>query len=78
MCEFCCVHVHVCTSEHFDWEPRLCVYLIVTGKEMIVPGDNASMILTLGSEIPLELNQRFTLRDGVKTVGTGIITEIIA
>ena len=52
--------------------------MIVTGKEMIVPGDNASLILTLESEIPLELNQRFTLRDGVKTVGTGVITEIIA
>ena len=54
------------------------VNLIGTGKEMVMPGDDTSLILTLKSEIPLELNQRFTLREGTKTVGTGVVTEIIA
>ena len=54
------------------------VNLIDIGKEMVMPGDDASLILTLKSEMPLELNQRFTLREGTKTVGTGVVTEIIA
>ena len=45
---------------------------------MVMPGDDATLTLTLRSEIPLELNQRFTLREGHKTVGTGVVTEIIA
>ena len=52
--------------------------LMLTGKEMVMPGDDASLVLTLRSEIPLELNQRFTLREGSKTVGTGVVTEIVA
>ena len=51
---------------------------IHSGKEMVMPGDDAKLTLTLRSEIPLELNQRFTLREGHKTVGTGVVTEIIA
>ena len=57
---------------------RMNVNLIVTGTEMVMPGDDVSLILTLKSEMPLELNQRFSLRDGAMTVGTGVITEIIA
>ena len=57
---------------------RMIVNLIDIGKEMVMPGDDASLILTLKSEMPLELNQRFTLREGTKTVGTGVVTEIIA
>ena len=42
-----------------------------------MPGDDASLTLTMKSEIPLELNQRFTLREGHRTVGTGVVTEIL-
>ena len=52
--------------------------LMFAGKEMVMPGDDASLILTLRSEMPIELNQRFTLREGTKTVGTGVVTDIIA
>lgn len=55
-----------------------CHCIVFPGKEMVMPGDDASLILTLKAEMPLELNQRFTLREGAKTVGTGVITEIIA
>ena len=54
------------------------VICVAVGKEMVMPGDDVSLTLTLGMEIPLELNQRFTLREGQKTVGTGVVTEILA
>ena len=43
-----------------------------------MPGDNVSLTIMLGVEIPLEFNQQFTLREGNKTVGTGVVTEILA
>ena len=42
-----------------------------------MPGDDTPLTITIGFEIPLEVNQRFTLREGRMTVGTGVITEII-
>ena len=44
---------------------------------MLMPGDNAELTLTLISDIPLEVNQRFTMREGNRTIGTGVVTEII-
>ena len=44
---------------------------------MVMPGDDTSLILTLKKDLPLEVNQRFTLREGHMTVGTGVITEIV-
>ena len=44
---------------------------------MVMPGDDTSLMIKIGNELPLEVNQRFTLREGSKTVGTGVITEII-
>lgn len=49
----------------------------VTDKEMVMPGDDTALTLTLKNDIPLEMNQRFTLREGHRTVGTGVITEIL-
>ncbi len=42
-----------------------------------MPGDDTSLILTLQTEIPVEKEQRFTLREGSKTVGMGVITDIL-
>ena len=42
-----------------------------------MPGDDTPLTLTLKNDIPLEVNQRFTLREGSRTVGTGVITEIL-
>eukprot|EP00049_Salpingoeca_infusionum_P017124 m.351808 g.351808 ORF g.351808 m.351808 type:complete len:431 (+) comp16366_c0_seq1:321-1613(+) len=47
------------------------------GQEMVMPGDSADVELELIYDIPLELGQKFTLREGHMTVGTGIVTEII-
>ena len=42
-----------------------------------MPGDDTQLTLTLRNDIPMEVNQRFTLREGHKTVGTGVVTEIL-
>ena len=44
---------------------------------MVMPGDDTSLTLTLKQGIPLEVNQRFTLREGHMTVGMGVVTEIL-
>ncbi len=44
---------------------------------MVMPGDDTALTMTLGHSLPLEVNQRFTLREGGITVGTGVITEIL-
>ncbi|KAI4879013.1 hypothetical protein NFI96_028578, partial [Prochilodus magdalenae] len=46
-------------------------------KEMIMPGEDTSLMLTLRQPMVLEKGQRFTLRDGNKTIGTGLVTEIL-
>ncbi|XP_033627822.1 elongation factor Tu, mitochondrial-like [Asterias rubens] len=46
-------------------------------KEMVMPGEDVSLSLALQKNMVLELGQRFTLRDGRITLGTGIITEIL-
>ncbi|KAL4617765.1 elongation factor Tu, mitochondrial [Arapaima gigas] len=46
-------------------------------KEMVMPGEDTSIILTLRQPMVLETGQRFTLRDGNKTIGTGLVTEIM-
>lgn len=45
--------------------------------QMVSPGDNVEMEITLVKKTAIELNQRFNLREGGKTVGTGMITRII-
>ncbi|XP_038053738.1 elongation factor Tu, mitochondrial-like [Patiria miniata] len=47
------------------------------GKEMVMPGEDVSLTLALQKNMVVEVGQRFTLRDGRITLGTGIITEIL-
>ena len=49
----------------------------VDHSQMVMPGDNIEMVGELIKACPLEVNQRFNLREGGKTVGTGLITRII-
>lgn len=44
---------------------------------MVMPGDDTSLTLTLRQPMVLEKGQRFTLRDGNKTIGTGLVTDIL-
>ncbi|KAI3378227.1 hypothetical protein SNEBB_009124 [Seison nebaliae] len=46
------------------------------GKKMVMPGEDTSIELVLFKKMFIEEGQRFTLRDGGKTLGTGVITEI--
>src|SRR5699024_4199547 len=45
--------------------------------EMILPGDRVKLILTLMYSIALEKGMRFAIREGGKTIGAGIITNLI-
>lgn len=47
------------------------------GKEFVMPGEDASFELTLFHSMPLEKGLRFTMREGSRTVGTGVVTECI-
>jgi elongation factor Tu len=47
------------------------------GVEMIMPGDNVTMDVTLITPIALETGIRFAIREGGRTVGAGVVTEVI-
>ncbi len=47
------------------------------GVEMVMPGDNLTITVNLISEIALNLNLRFAIREGGRTVGAGQVTEIM-
>jgi len=46
-------------------------------EKMVMPGDNVQMECELVHDIALEQGQRFTIREGGKTVGTGVISEVL-
>ena len=46
------------------------------GVEMVMPGDNITMDVELIAPIALEEGTRFTIREGGRTVGAGVVTEI--
>ena len=47
------------------------------GAEMVMPGDNAELTIELNKAIALEERSRFAIREGNRTVGAGIVTEIV-
>lgn len=47
------------------------------GTEMVIPGDNVEMTVTLVAPIALEKGTKFAIREGGRTVGAGVISEII-
>ena len=48
------------------------------GVEMVMPGDNVAISAELISPIAMDQGLRFAVREGGKTVGSGIVTEILA
>jgi elongation factor Tu len=48
------------------------------GVEMVMPGDNTRMEVELGAPIAMEEKLRFAVREGGKTVGSGVVTKILA
>ena len=47
------------------------------GTEMIMPGDDAKMTVTLIAPIAMDENLKFAIREGGRTVGAGVVTKII-
>ena len=47
------------------------------GTEMVMPGDNVTMTIELITPIAIEKGLRFAIREGGRTVGSGIVAEII-
>ncbi len=47
------------------------------GIDLCMPGDNIGMLVELGKPVALEAGSKFAIREGGKTVGSGIVTEIV-
>ena len=47
------------------------------GVEMVMPGDNINMIVTLINPIAMDEGQRFSIREGGRTVGAGVVTKVL-
>ncbi|HEU5173256.1 MAG TPA: elongation factor Tu [Gemmatimonadaceae bacterium] len=48
------------------------------GTEMVMPGDNITMVIELITPIAMEEQVRFAIREGGRTVGAGVVTKILA
>ena len=48
-----------------------------SGTEMVMPGDNVQMAVTLIAPIAMEEGLRFAIREGGRTVGAGVVAKII-
>ncbi len=53
------------------------VVTLLPGREMVMPGDNVELSVELISPIAMEKDLRFAIREGGRTVGSGVVTEII-
>ena len=50
---------------------------LAAGTEMVMPGDNADMTIELIQPIAIEQGLRFAIREGGRTVGSGVVSDII-
>jgi len=53
------------------------VVTLPDGTEMVMPGDNARMIIELIQPIAMDEGLRFAIREGGRTVGAGVVTKIV-
>ena len=51
--------------------------ILPAGVEMVMPGDNLTITVKLLSEIAINMNLRFAIREGGRTVGAGQVTKIL-
>jgi elongation factor Tu len=51
---------------------------LLGGAEMVMPGDNVTIEVELKAPIAMEEKLRFAVREGGKTVGSGVVTKILA
>ena len=45
--------------------------------EMVMPGDNIGLVVELITPIALEKEVRFAIREGGRTIGSGVVTEVV-
>ncbi|MDP7037824.1 MAG: elongation factor Tu, partial [Myxococcota bacterium] len=50
---------------------------LAEGTEMVMPGDNVAMDVELICPIAMEKEVRFAIREGGRTVGAGVVTDIV-
>ncbi|MCJ7454006.1 MAG: elongation factor Tu, partial [Wolbachia endosymbiont of Homalodisca vitripennis] len=50
---------------------------LLDGKEMVMPGDNVSIEVELQVPIAMDKGLRFAIREGGRTVGSGVVSEIL-
>jgi len=50
---------------------------LLGGAEMCMPGDNVEMVVSLGKPIAMEEGLRFAVREGGRTVGSGVVTKVL-
>ena len=48
-----------------------------SGTEMVMPGDNVAMTVTLIAPIAMDEGLRFAIREGGRTVGAGVVSSIV-
>ncbi|NLY54639.1 MAG: elongation factor Tu, partial [Firmicutes bacterium] len=53
------------------------VITLPEGVEMVMPGDNVNLEVELITPIAMERGVRFAIREGGRTVGAGVVTEVI-
>lgn len=51
--------------------------ILPEGTQLVMPGDNVTVTIKLGTPVALEAQMTFAIREGGRTVGAGVITEVI-
>ena len=47
------------------------------GREMVMPGDDVEFVVELVSKVAMDKALKFAIREGGRTIGSGVVTEII-
>ena len=47
------------------------------GTEMVMPGDNIKMVVSLIAPIAMDEGLKFAIREGGRTVGAGVVSKIV-
>jgi elongation factor Tu len=53
------------------------IVTLPAGREMVMPGDNVDLSVELISSVAMDKDLRFAIREGGRTVGSGVVTEIV-
>ena len=54
------------------------IVTLPTGTDVVMPGDNLNVHIESVATVPIEEGLRFTVREGGRTVGTGVVTKILS